>query len=122
MRFFPALLTRAESDALAARADALFEQHGYGLWALEHASSGEFLDFTGLVPIRAGVPGTDGVEIGWLLAGQFWDQGYGTEAARAALGFSFGEPGLGEVHSIATVINRSSRAVMERLGMNYIDD
>ena len=50
MRYFPALLTRAESDALAARADGLFDTHGYGLWALEKRSTGDFLGFTGLAP------------------------------------------------------------------------
>ncbi len=136
MRFFPALLTRSESDALAARADSLFEQHGYGLWALEHASSGEFIGFTGLAPMPAGVPGSGGVEVGWRLAREFWGQGFATEAARAALRFAFGQPGLGlgevlggvlgevlgEVHSITAVINLPSRAVMERLGMTLIDE
>lgn len=122
MRYFPAALTRAESDALAARADALFEQHGYGLWALEHASSGAFLGFTGLAPMPDGVPGAGGVEVGWRLGRKFWGQGYASEAARAALGFAFGELALSEVHSITAVINLPSRAVMERLGMAFVDE
>ncbi len=120
MRYFPALLTRAESDALAARADALFDERGYGLWALEHASSGAFLGFTGLAPMPAGVPGAGEVEVGWRLARQFWGRGYATEAARAALGFAFGELALAEVNSITAVINVPSLAVMERLGMAFV--
>lgn len=122
MRYFPATLTRAESDALAARADALFDQHGYGLWALEHASSGTFLGFTGLAPMPVGIPGSGGVEVGWRLAREFRGRGYATEAARAALGFAFGELALSEVHSITAVINLPSRAVMERLGMTFVDE
>jgi len=49
--FFPALLTREQGDSLAALADALFDSHSYGLWALEHAGSGAFIGFTGLAPM-----------------------------------------------------------------------
>ena len=33
MAHFPAVLTRAESDASAARIRSHFDEHGYGLWA-----------------------------------------------------------------------------------------
>ncbi|TFC19788.1 N-acetyltransferase [Cryobacterium algoritolerans] len=122
MRYFPGLLTRAEGDALAARADALFDEYGYGLWALEHASSGAFLGFTGLAPMPDGIPGAGGVEVGWRLAGEFWGRGYATEAARATLGFALGELALSEVNSITAVINVPSRAVMDRLGMTLVDE
>jgi RimJ/RimL family protein N-acetyltransferase len=35
LRFFPATLDRAASDAFAGRIESLFEEQGYGLWALE---------------------------------------------------------------------------------------
>src|SRR5579875_3759433 len=57
MRYFPAALSRAESDALADRIEALFEEQGYGLWALEVRADGRFIGFTGLNPMPAGVPG-----------------------------------------------------------------
>jgi RimJ/RimL family protein N-acetyltransferase len=57
MRFFPATLDRAASDALADRIEALFDQQGYGLWALEIADTAEFIGFTGLNPITDNVPG-----------------------------------------------------------------
>ena len=69
-----------------------------------------------------GVPGAGGVEVGWRLGRKFWGQGYASEAARAALGFAFGELALSEVHSITAVINLPSRAVMERLGMTFVDE
>jgi len=53
MRYFPSLLSRDDSDALAGRADASFDTRGYGLWALEHRGSGTFLGFTGLAPMPA---------------------------------------------------------------------
>lgn len=122
MRYFPALLTRAESDALAARADASFDTRGYGLWALEHRASGAFLGFTGLAPMPAGVPGAGGVEVGWRLAREAWGQGYATEAASAAVAFAFNDLQLDEINSITAVINTPSRAVMVRIGMSPADE
>jgi RimJ/RimL family protein N-acetyltransferase len=44
MEHFPALLTREQSDALVDRIEAHFDEHGYGLWALE--ADGAFVGFT----------------------------------------------------------------------------
>ncbi|WP_130175897.1 GNAT family N-acetyltransferase [Cryobacterium sp. SO1] len=117
MRFFPASLTREQSDDLAARADALFDVHGFGLWALERGDTGEFIGFTGLAPMLEGIPGSDGVEVGWRLARAAWGRGFATEAAAAALSWAFTELALAEVNSITAVLNIRSRRVMERLGM-----
>jgi RimJ/RimL family protein N-acetyltransferase len=75
MLFFPSTLGRAASDALVDRIESLFEQQGYGLWALEVAGTGEFIGFTGLNPMPADVPGAGGIEIGWRLARHAWHQG-----------------------------------------------
>ena len=118
MRYFPATLSREQSDGLAARADALFDTRGYGLWALERLDTGDFIGFTGLAPMPEGIPGSGGVEVGWRLAQSAWGQGFATEAATAALRFGFDTVGLAEVNSITAVVNIRSRRVMERLGMH----
>src|SRR5215475_3077503 len=98
--FFPQTLDRAASDALIDRAEANFEVLGYGLWALEVKETSQFIGFTGLAPMPAGVPGAGGVEIGWRLARHAWHHGYATEAARAALEVAFGGAGLTEIWSM----------------------
>jgi RimJ/RimL family protein N-acetyltransferase len=120
MRFFPGPLGRAASDALADRIESLFEKLGYGLWALEVQETGEFIGFTGLNPMPAGVPGAGGVEIGWRLARHAWHHGYATEAARAALGVAFDRVGLSEIWSMTAVLNEPSIAVMRRLGLTEV--
>ncbi len=117
MRYFPAPLSRTASDELAARADAGFERRGYGLWALALRSDGSFLGFTGLNPMPEGVPGAEGVEVGWRLAREHWGRGYATEAARAAVAFGFETVGLTRIDSITAVLNEPSQRVMRRLGM-----
>jgi RimJ/RimL family protein N-acetyltransferase len=118
MRFFPETMDRAASDALVDRIESRFEEHGYGLWALEIAETGEFIGFTGLSPMPDDTPGAGGLEVGWRLAKQAWHHGYATEAANAALTVAFDGLGLDEIWSITSVLNEPSMAVMRRLGMS----
>jgi RimJ/RimL family protein N-acetyltransferase len=117
MRYFPATLDRAASDSLVNIIEARFDYQGFGLWALELASTAEFIGFTGLNPMPAGVPGAGGTEVGWRLARRAWHQGYATEAATAAVHVAFNGAGLAELWSITAVLNEPSQAVMRRLGM-----
>ena len=115
MRWFPATMSRSESDALAARASASLGERGWGLWAVDR--DGEFLGFTGLAVPRFEAPFTPAVEIGWRLARSAWGNGYATEAATAVLAFAFRELAIGEVVSFTAVGNVRSRGVMRRIGM-----
>jgi RimJ/RimL family protein N-acetyltransferase len=122
MRFFPAPLSRADSDATVDRFEAGFDQHGFGLWALEETATGAFLGFTGL-----NVPSFDAdfmpaVEVGWRLARTAWGNGYATEAARAAITYGFSQADLDEIVSFTSVPNVPSQAVMRRLGMIHVSN
>jgi RimJ/RimL family protein N-acetyltransferase len=117
MRYFPATLDRAESDAVVDRIENRFDQQGYGLWALQVTETGEFIGFTGLNPMPEGVPGAGGIEVGWRLRKDAWHHGYATEAARAALTVAFDGVGFDEVWSMTAILNEPSQAVMRRLGM-----
>lgn len=117
MRHFPSVMTKEQSDALVDRIEQGFDEHGYGLWALEVRDSGEFIGFTGLILQTFEAHFTPAVEIGWRLARPAWGHGYAIEAARKALAYGFGEAGLDEIVSMTTVGNERSRSVMERLGM-----
>lgn len=112
MAQLPATLTREESDALVDRIEAHFDEHGYGLWVVEH--EGAFLGFTGL-SWTEGLPCSPALEVGWRLAHHAWGHGYATEAATAAIGVGLAT--AGSVVSLTAVTNVRSWALMERLGM-----
>jgi RimJ/RimL family protein N-acetyltransferase len=117
MEYFPALLDRAASDAMADRCQSLIAERGWGLWAVEERNTGHFMGFVGLhVPI-AELPFFPCVEVGWRLAFQCWGKGFATEAAEASLRVGFELLGLSEIVSFTAVRNFRSRAVMEKLGM-----
>jgi len=118
MEHFPALLSRAESDAFADRIEARFAANGFGLWAVEVVDSGDFIGFVGLNPVpQLPISTPDGVEIGWRLARPAWGQGFASEAARAALRYGFADAGLHEIVSFTATTNLRSQRVMERIGM-----
>src|SRR5437867_1027256 len=89
MKHFPDVLSREESDALAARIEVSFDQNGFGLWAVEVQHVPPFAGFVGLAIPRFEAHFTPCVEIGWRLASAYWNRGYATEAARAVLTFGF---------------------------------
>jgi len=117
MKYFPALLTVEESNILAGKIEKLIATNGWGFWAVELISTGQFIGFTGLNQPTYELPVSSCVEIGWRLAQEYWGNGYATEAANASLDFAFQNLVLEEVYSFTAVSNQRSRAVMERLHM-----
>ena len=119
MQHFRGTLTRAESDAFAARIRANLQQDGWGLWAVEVIGGEPFIGFVGLARQTFEAHFTPAVEVGWRLAKAAWGRGYAPEAARAVIEFGFAELGLTEIVSITTAGNAKSRRVMEKIGMTY---
>ena len=117
MRHFPALLSRAESDALIERMVAHFAEHGFGLFAAELRDTGQLAGYIGLMVPRFEAHFTPAVEIGWRLDADLWNRGLATEGAREVLRYAFEELGLAEVVSFTVPENLASRRVMEKIGM-----
>ncbi|MBY4947284.1 GNAT family N-acetyltransferase [Cupriavidus respiraculi] len=122
MRFFPATLSRQDSDALAARIRARMQAHPFGFWAVEIPGVADFAGFVGLSIPAFEAHFTPCMEIGWRLAAPFWGCGYATEAATAALDHAFHTLNVPEVVAFTATSNLPSRAVMERLGMLHDAD
>lgn len=119
MEFFPAALTRAQSDAQMEAIQAFIADHGYGLYAAEEKASGRFIGFVGLWPPSFEAHFTPAIEIGWRLARDAWGQGYASEAARAVVDHAFQLLDLDALVSFTAEWNRPSRRVMEKLGMTH---
>jgi ribosomal-protein-alanine N-acetyltransferase len=119
MQFMPALLTAAESDALADRAQAHFDLHGFGPFAVELLENHSFIGYIGLFVPAFHAPFMPAVEIGWRLEFNCWGRGLATEGARAAIRYGFENLKLDSVVSFTVPANLRSRRVMEKLGMTH---
>lgn len=88
---------------------------GFGMWAVEERESGAFIGRIGLWE-PDGWPGT---EVGWMLGPAWWGRGYATEAARASIGWGFGNLEVDELVSLIHPTNHASQAVATRTGQTY---
>ncbi len=117
MRFFPALLTRAESDAMVDRLAASEAECGMTFFAAEEQLTGRFIGTIGMRPVADDMPLAPAVEIGWRLARDVWGQGLAPEGARAVLRAGFDLAGLERMVAYTAAANTPSRRVMEKIGM-----
>lgn len=115
MEYFPAPLSRGESDKQARHVMDHFARCGFGTGIVETRETHEFVGMVGLW--RADY--MPAVEIGWRLAHEHWGRGFATEAAREVLRFGFEDLQLPEIISYTVPHNLRSRAVMEKLGLIY---
>jgi RimJ/RimL family protein N-acetyltransferase len=119
MRFLGGrLMSRADSDAMAARIEANWLANRLGMIAVERREDGAFLGMLGLDE-APWYPGQ--IEVGWRLPPKHWGHGYATEAGAAWLEQAFVARGLARVIAIADADppNVASIAVMRRLDMSF---
>lgn len=122
MEYFPARLSRTESDQLAERIKNKMDEKGWGMWAVSVPGAAEFIGFIGLNstdPVSFPAPFTPAIEVGWRIAFEYWGRGYATEGAKAALTYGFKTLNLNEIVSFTAVQNMRSRRVMEKIGMHH---
>jgi RimJ/RimL family protein N-acetyltransferase len=104
-----------------AEAVACFEQswnqHGFGLFAVDLRETNRFIGFIGL-SIPDFLPEVlPAVEIGWRLARNLWGRGLATEGAKAALRFGLEDRHLDRIVSIHQIGNAASERIIEKLGL-----
>ena len=117
MKYFANVETREGSFRTIDIWQSELEERGWSNWAVEQVESRAFIGFVGLSVPRRSLPFMPCVEIGWRLARSYWGKGFATEAAKGSLRVAFERLNLDKVVSFTSVINRPSRAVMERIGM-----
>ena len=117
--FLPSVLDRPATQAMIERVEAHFDEHSYGLWAVELRDSGTFAGYVGLQRPAFQAPFTPCVEIGWRLSPDEWGKGYATEGARAVVRYGFETLALEEILSFTVPANVRSRRIMAKLGMTH---
>ncbi len=106
-------------DSWIDRQHAHLRTHGFCFWAIESKADGAFIGAAGLLRVGYEAHFTPAVEVGWRLDRRFWGQGYAPEAAARAIRFGFEHLELHEIVANTVPANRSSRRVMEKLGMSH---
>jgi RimJ/RimL family protein N-acetyltransferase len=110
-------LTPAETEARTAKAAAHWDAHGWGVFAAVETATDTLVGWAALATPHFLPEILPVTELGWRIRRDRWGRGYAPEAARAALGFAFGELGLDRVVSCIHSANAASIRVAEKLGM-----
>lgn len=116
MRYYPAPLTREESDRAMARMLIQTMNDGFGPWAVEAPRVATLIGRVGARRVK-NLPCGPCVEMVWRIGQAWWGQGYATEAARAAISDVFEVHGVPEVVAVTASLNAPSIRLMEKLGM-----
>ena len=118
MRYFPRVMTMAESEQWLRRTIDRYRQHGTGLLAVmqdgEHETA--FLGDCGL-QVRA-FEGQVHLELGYHFTRAAWGHGYATEAARACVSLALRHSEVSDVVALIRPENGPSMGVARRIGMS----
>lgn len=88
---------------------------GYGHWTVVEKATDQIIGRVGLWYPE----GWPDVELGWLIRRDRWNQGFATEAARAALDFAFYTADLPHVISMIAADNTRSIRIAEKIGETF---
>lgn len=94
-----------------------WEEHGFGLWAVEERGTGRLIGRIGLAYHDDWTASDYDAEVGWTLDRSTWGKGLATEGGAAALQFGFEKLAMGRIISIAHRDNVASQRVMGKLGL-----
>ncbi|CAN5444563.1 GNAT family protein [soil metagenome] len=105
-----------DSRAFLTQAAGKYERGDAMDWGVVDASSNHLVGTCGIVNFSEQHQRGD---LGYGIAVPFWNQGYMTEAARAAVDAAFRMLPLNRLQSCCNVHNVGSSCVMEKLGMTF---
>ena len=92
-----------------------YAKYGFGMWATIEKKTRKFIGRCGLTPMD--IEGREEIEVGYMLAKEYWGQGFATEAARAILQYGFEQEGLARLICVINPGNQASSRVAEKIGM-----
>lgn len=121
MRFFDGTYTYEKTKQwLQERVFKFYEQRGWGLWATIYKMDNKLIGRCGLTPQL--VDGTEEIEIGYLLAKEYWGMGLATEAACFSRDYGFEKLRANRLISLIDPDNIASQKVANKVGLTYEKD
>lgn len=115
LRYFPNPRPpqRERADEYIAHHLAHWERYRCGHWAVVTPGDGQIVGWSGLEYL----PELRQTEVAYLLSKRVWGRGYATEAARAAVRYSFETAQLDQIIGLVHPGNAASVRVLEKCGM-----
>lgn len=103
-------LTETDVIKNLARFKKVWDEHGFGVFAVIESTSKDIIGHCGFLPMK------DGRELLYAFDSLAWGKGYATEACRAILEDAKNQFEWTEIYAIAYPQNKPSIAVLNKLG------
>lgn len=116
MRFIRAPQNRFETVNWLNLVSSRWASDRIGFCAIIEKRHKQFVGWCGLWRLKE----TNELEIGYAIAKHAWGKGFATEAARVFLQYAFEQLKPEKIVAVAEPENFSSRRVMEKLGMKFV--
>ena len=97
-----------------------YEKYGFGLWAVIHKETNDFLGQCGLT--IQNLNDREYLEIGYLFKKKYWHKGYAAEAALGCKKYAFEILKAEKVYSVIRDNNIQSQNVAKKIGMEKTDE
>ena len=91
-----------------------YKINGFGRWAVISKESNDFLGWCGLKLNEEKI-----IDLGFRFFKIHWGKGYATESAKASLDYGFNNLKIDEIIGRASIENKASVRVLEKLKMNF---
>ncbi len=91
-----------------------YKVHGYGRWICELKETGEPIGWAGL---KNQLDDVGIIDIGYRFLQQYWNKGYGFEAAEGCLKYGFEVLKMEKITGRAAIENVHSHSILKRIGL-----
>jgi ribosomal-protein-alanine N-acetyltransferase len=118
MRFFEGTRSRRQVLDEIEECRRCYERLGFHFWATIRKADQRFIGRCGL--LLQTIEGREEVEVAYMLARSCWNQGLGTEAARAIRDHGFATLDCPRLISLIAPGNEASKRVAAKNGMRYV--
>ncbi|OSY89410.1 GNAT family acetyltransferase [Tenacibaculum holothuriorum] len=122
MKYFPSTQTKEQCEAFMNRMQNLYYKTKFCYFLVEELTTQKSIGFIGLSEQTYKADFNPSIDIGWRLHPDFWNKGYATEGAKASLLYGFQQLKLKEIVSVAPIINAPSISVMNKIGMEKVNE
>ncbi|PIE94586.1 GNAT family N-acetyltransferase [Bacillus fungorum] len=95
-----------------------WEQYDFGVWLLVNRNTGKLLGHCGLRKVNE----TGEIEIMYLLAPEYWGNGYASEAVEASIQYAIETMNGKRIIARVKVANENSKKLLRKLGFTYTHD
>ena len=116
-KFFPKPLNKIESDEFFEKIQGRYQSDGFCFWAVIRKTDEIFIGICGL--LSQAIDGKNEIEVGYRLSNEFWNQGYGTEAAEGCIRYAKEKLKISSIISLIRPVNKQSIRVAEKNGLKF---